>query len=108
MEFLKKTNFTYNAIIAAAVLIHFYDLNEIFLLIKKKLKPNGQFIFTIFESLDKNMQLNSFLMYSHSHEYILNLANNFNFKIIYYKKDIHELHNEKPINGIVYILEKQT
>jgi Flp pilus assembly protein TadD/2-polyprenyl-3-methyl-5-hydroxy-6-metoxy-1,4-benzoquinol methylase len=72
----------YDTIVAAAVLIHFYDLDNIFLLIKESLKLNGKFIFSIFEETKKKKDLNSFLMYAH-------------------------YHNGVSVPSIIYVLEKK-
>ncbi len=96
----------YDTVIAAAVLIHFFDLENTFFLVKNCLKINGKFIFSIFEGTQKSKDLNSFLMYSHSSEYIAALAQRQNLKIIYMQKDIHEYQNEIPIPSLIYVLEK--
>ena len=106
-QYLSEVSNHYDTIIAAAVLIHFYDLDNIFFLIRDSLKLNGKFIFSIFEETQKNKSLNSFLMYAHSDEYITKLADRLNLKIIYRQKDIHEYHKEVSVPAIIYVLEKK-
>jgi len=96
----------YDTIVAAAVLIHFFDLDNIFLSVKDSLKINGRFIFSIFEETQKNKDLNSFLMYAHSDSYVTALSARLNLKIIYRQKDIHEYHKEISVPAIIYVLEK--
>jgi predicted TPR repeat methyltransferase len=96
----------YDTVVAAAVLIHFFNLDKIFFLVRDSLKVNGRFIFSIFEETQKNRDLNSFLMYSHSDDYITALADRLNFKIIYRQKDTHEYHRGIPVPAIIYVLEK--
>ena len=45
-------------------------------------------------------------MYSHSENYINDLANLLSFKIKYQKTAIHEYHVGKPITALVYVLQK--
>jgi predicted TPR repeat methyltransferase len=106
-QYLSEVSNHYDTIIAAAVLIHFYDLDNIFFLIKDSLKINGKFVFSIFEETQKNRNLNSFLMYAHSDDYITTLAERLNLKIIYKKKDIHEYHKGNSVPAIIYVLEKK-
>ena len=106
-QYLSEVLNHYDTIVAAAVLIHFYDLDNIFLLIKESLKLNGKFIFSIFEETKKKKDLNSFLMYAHSDNYITSLANSLNLKTIYKQKDIHEYHNGVSVPSIIYVLEKK-
>ena len=96
----------YDTVVAAAVLIHFFDLDNIFVLVKDSLKINGKFIFSIFEETKKSRDLNSFLTYSHSDDYVTALADSLNLKISYRQKDIHEYHKGVPVPAIVYVLEK--
>ena len=96
----------YDTVVAAAVLIHFFDLDNIFFLVRNSLKINGRFIFSIFEETQKNRDLNSFFMYSHSDDYVTALANRLNLKISYRQKDIHEYHKGVPVPAIVYVLKK--
>jgi len=105
-QYLSEVSNHYDTIIAAAVLIHFYDLESIFFLIKDSLKTNGKFVFSIFEETKKNKNLNSFLMYAHSDYYITSLADRLNLKIIYRQKDTHEYHKGISVPAIIYVLEK--
>jgi len=105
-QYLSEVSNHYDTIIAAAVLIHFYDLESIFFLIKDSLKTNGKFVFSIFEETKKNKNLNSFLMYAHSDYYITSLADRLNLKIIYRQQDTHEYHKGISVPAIIYVLEK--
>ena len=105
-EYLSETSIYYDSIVAAAVMIHFLDLESVFELINERLKLNGKFIFSVFESNKNDKELNSFLMYSHSDDYITRLAENFKFKITYRQKDVHEYHKKVAINAIIYVLQK--
>ena len=104
--FLKSQPKNYDIIVAGAVLIHFSGLEQIFKLIVSRLEKSGRFLFTIFEEKEKEKHLNSFLLYSHSEQYVSALTNDFGLQITYKKNDIHEFHKGKPIQGIAYVLEK--
>jgi predicted TPR repeat methyltransferase len=104
--YLKENLNNYDMIVAAAVIIHFFDLELVFYMIHKSLKPGGNFIFSVFEETENTKALNSFMMYSHSAEYITELANRLNFKICYEQKGIHEYHKKKPVNALIYVLTK--
>ena len=104
--YLANISSHYDVIIAAAVMIHFFDLEDIFLLIRNSLKPGGKFIFSVFEGSNADLQLNDFLMYSHSDRYITNLADRIDFKVNYRNQAIHEYHREKPVTALIYMLQK--
>jgi predicted TPR repeat methyltransferase len=96
----------YDVVIAAAVLIHFFDLQSVLSLIRNSLSENGKLIFSVFEGASSDKELNEFLMYSHSAKYINDLADLLGFQIQYKKTAIHEYHDGKPISALVYILQK--
>ena len=106
-QYLGEVSNYYDTIVAAAVLIHFYNLDNIFFLVRDSLKLNGKFIFSIFEETQKNKDLNSFLMYAHSDDYVTALSDRLNLKIIYRQKDIHEYHKGISVPAIIYVLEKK-
>ena len=96
----------YDIVVAAAVFIHFLNLERVFKLITRSLKKNGQFIFTVFESLKEDKHLNDFLMYSHSADYISSLVEYLDLKVIFRDRAIHEYHKETAIYSLVYVLQK--
>ena len=105
-QYLGEISNHYDTVVAAAVMIHFFDLDDIFSLIRDSLKINGRFIFSVFEETQKDRDLNSFLMYTHSDDYVTALADHLNFKISYRQKDIHEYHKGSPVRAIIYVLNK--
>jgi len=104
--FLEKTTYRYDMIVAAALMVHFLQLESLFSLIHNKLNPNGKVVFSVFEGINRDKELNSFLMYSHSHNYITKLAETFSFEISYQDQGVHEYHEGKPINALIYVLTK--
>jgi len=107
-QFLEETTCRYDMIIAAAVLIHFFDLELIFASVANKLNAGGKFIFSIFEETEKDKDLNSLLMYSHNSAYIERLAISLDLKICHQTRDIHEYADGEPISAVAYALEKKS
>ena len=103
---LKYNSTNYDVVIAAAVIFHFSKLDTIFALITKRLRKDGLFIFSVFEDNKADNSLNSFLMYSHSSQYIESLADNLGCKIVYQEKGIHEYHKHTSVEAVVYVFEK--
>ncbi len=104
--FLRNTKSHFDLIVAAAVMIHFLDLKPIFKLVSDKLSPSGSFVISIFKANREQKELNSFMMYSHSDDYIRKIAASLNFKVCYSEHGIHEYHKKKPVDGLAYVLEK--
>ena len=103
-QFLEETTHSYDVIIAAAVLIHFFDLELIFSNVAGRLNAGGKFIFSIFEETEKDKDLNSLSMFSHNNRYIERLAINLDLEISYQTRDIHEYADGEPIFSIAYTL----
>ena len=107
-SFLSKNLDTYDLIVAAAVLIHFLSLEDIFSLVNKNLNDNGSFVFSIFENKIADKSINDFLMYSHNNNYVEMVSANTGFRIIYSKKAVHEYHGKEknPVFAWTYVLTK--
>ena len=105
-RYLEETSSQYDVVIAAAVMIHFFDLENTFTLIRNILKKDGKFIFSVFEGRKKDRELNSFLMYSHSDSYINTLADRLKFKINYKQSGVHEYHKGNPVEALIYVFQK--
>lgn len=97
----------YNVIIAAAVFIHFFDLQHVLSLARDRLVNGGEILFSIFESSTSEKHINDFLMYSHSRQYIVTLAEKLQFSVVYEKKAVHEYDGKEPIYALIYILKKE-
>ena len=101
-EHLSENTNKYDTIIAAAVLIHFNDLNPIFSLVKSSLVQHGVFIFSIFESDTEDVNLNSLLMYRHNQTYISKLAKKYDFEILFKDRALHEKNEKGEFFGLSY------
>ena len=108
ISYLEGKSYKFDTVVAAAVLIHFLDLDPIFGLVKERLSGIGKFVFSAFEEIEEEKKLNSFLLYSHNPNYIEMLAARYDFKVVYKEKDIHEYHQDTPVMAITYALEKST
>lgn len=104
--YMAETSDQYDVVVAAAVFIHFLNLDRLFKLIANSLKKNGQFIFTVFEGQKADKYLNEFLLYSHSDNYVSGLAKCLGLKIVFRDRAIHEYHEKTPIYCLVYVLQK--
>ncbi len=102
---LEKNLIKYDCIIAAAVFIHFCDLRDILSTLKERLTKSGKIIFSVFETTEKEKEINDFLMYAHSKTYIHNLAETLGFKIISEKKSVHEYNGNDPVMALIYVFE---
>ena len=101
-EHLFENTNKYDTIIAAAVLIHFNDLDPIFSLVKSSLVQRGVFIFSIFESDSEDVKLNSLLMYEHNQKYISKLAEKHDFEVIFEERALHEKNDKGEFFGLSY------
>ena len=106
LKYLSKITIQYDKVLAAAVMVHFSKLENVFSLVSDRLKIKGEFIFSIFEGTQKDIELNSSFFYEHSSDYIASLANQHKLKIVYKQQGVHEYHKEIPVSGLIYVLQK--
>ncbi|MBH68513.1 MAG: hypothetical protein CMM58_09190, partial [Rhodospirillaceae bacterium] len=106
VEFLTDNTSTYNLAVAAAVLIHFSALEEVFEAVTARLSPRGYFCFSIFQATEHDIELTPFNMFSHAETYIDRLAEYFEYECIYRKLDIHEFQEDESIFALVFVLKK--
>ena len=106
LKYLSKITIQYDKVLAAAVMVHFSKLENVFSLVSDRLKIKGEFIFSIFEGTQKDIELNSSFFYEHSSDYITSLANQHKLKIVYKQQGVHEYHKEIPVSGLIYVLQK--
>ena len=103
----------YDAVLGAAVLIHFGDLRPIFQAVAQSLRANGLFIFTLFpnESSDFAVAASDRLAqsgcYAHSISYVERLAMECGFSVAALKQAVHEHDPEgNPVQGLVTVLRR--
>src|SRR5262249_45011833 len=112
--FLSENRDSYDAIVAAATLIHFGDLKALFQAAGECLRKNGLFVFTLFSneedgadfaiaSTDKLAQSGCF---RHSMAYVEGLAES-GFSVLELKKVLHEYDQDgNPIPGLLGVLRR--
>jgi predicted TPR repeat methyltransferase len=96
---------SFELILAADVFVYLGALDKIFALVASAIKPQGLFTFTIeeHESTEKFVLKNTG-RYSHSQQYVSNLAEQYNFKILSNKAITPRIQNDTPIVGRLYVL----
>lgn len=77
-------------VIAAAMLFHLRDLDEIFSLVAKALAPGGGFVFTVFRTDNPDPELNAYNLYLHSRPYLERTLEAAGFGEIVISDHIHE------------------
>jgi predicted TPR repeat methyltransferase len=97
----------FDLIIAADVFVYIGDLDLIFTMINSALQQNGQLAFTIEEqNINNTFTLQNTGRYSHSIQYINDLAAKHGFIIETNESIVPRLQNESPIDGRLYIMRK--
>jgi predicted TPR repeat methyltransferase len=111
--FLTQQEKCYNAVLAAATLIHFGDLKPLFAATSRALRDDGLFVFTLFldepSSADYAVAANDRLAESgcfrHGLQYVERLAAETGFSVLELQKAIHEHdQNGNPVSGILAVL----
>lgn len=109
-EFLSQSlNDCFNIIISVDVFVYIGELQEIFQRVFNILQINGFFAFSVealIASDNNKYKLNQNGRYAHSKEYINNLVNIFDFKILDFKMDQIRLEDNFPVMGYIYVLQK--
>jgi len=90
VAFLQSARAPYEMIIAAAMLFHFRDLDEIFSAVAAALEPNGGFVFTVFKTENPEPELNAYNLYLHSRAYLQRTLAAAGFGGIVISEHIHE------------------
>lgn len=113
LEFMRQKPASYDAIVAAATLIHFGALDAVFQLAAGALKPGGLFIFTAFPnddtdtwSLTASRELAEGGCYTHGEGYLRRLAAQSGFEVVHLAREIHEYREAKPVDGLIVSLRK--
>lgn len=102
----------YGAILGAAVLIHFGDLNPIFRAARACLRPKGLFVFTLFSlaneedfAVSANYRLAQSGCFAHSDSYVQRLAKDCGLTVAALRDVVHEHDPEgNPIPGLLAVL----
>ena len=103
---------SYDAVLGAAVLIHFGDLKSIFQAARACLRPNGLFVFTLFSltgdenfAVSANYRLAQSGCFTHSDNYVRQLAEDCGFAVNALRDVVHEHDPDgNPIPGLLAVL----
>ena len=113
MEFLATRRSTYDAITAAAVLVHFGELIGVLKAVSGALRPNGLFVFTVFADDEASngfsvgtLELASGGCYMHTESYLFEAAANTGFTIARLDREIHEYSRGQPQFAFVVVARK--
>jgi predicted TPR repeat methyltransferase len=115
VAFMSGHKGSYDAVLGAATLIHFGDLQAVFHAAALCLRDRGLFVFTLFsneaEDMDFAVAANDRLAqsgcYMHSADYVQRLAPACGFSVEMLKKAVHEHNqNDNPIPGLLIVLRR--
>ena len=112
VEFMKVHAGTYDAVLSAATVIHFRDLDLFFQAAFQSLKERGLFIFTAFPAPgDKEIAvmpdgLGLGGCFLHGHNYLNDLANRSGFRVLRMSEEIHEFEGDSPRHALLVVLAK--
>lgn len=106
IDFLQHDTQYYDLIVAADVLPYFGDLNELITLISQHLNPQAYFIATSEVNKEELWQLEYSARFSHHPEYIATLATQNGLTIISQEIVPGRLQNQKPLELMLYVLQK--
>lgn len=116
LTFLSGQKDGYDAIVAAATLIHFGDLGSLFQAAARRLRPDGLFVFTLFPNesdetdfaVAANARLAQSGCFRHSAAYVRRLAADTGFSVPMLKKVLHEYDQDgSPIAGLLAVLRHE-
>jgi predicted TPR repeat methyltransferase len=104
---------SYDAILAAATLIHFGDLHAVLQAAAGSLRDKGLFIFTLFSNDDADFavaasdRLAQSGCYAHSAGYVERLAPETGFSVLTLRDAVHEHDTDgNPVPGLVAVLRR--
>lgn len=113
-SFMARHPAGYDAILAAACLIHFGDLAPLVAAAAGCLRPQGLFVFTLFAGEDgkdhdvgATIRLAQSGCYRHSAAYVRRLAAEAGFSVLELEKVVHEHdHDDRPVAGLLAVLRR--
>ena len=113
VSFLSAHKDRYDAILGAAILVHFGDLRPIFQAVAQSLRANGLFIFTLFSNENSDFAVAASAplaqsgCYAHSAAYVERLAEACGFSVLKLEQVVHEHDPDgNPVSGFVTVLRR--
>jgi len=115
LTFLSAHKDSYDAILGAAVLIHFGDLSTVFQAAAASLRETGLFVFTLFANeadgfaVAASDRLAQSGCYRHGGAYVEHTAEECGFRIQMLKQVVHEHDQDgNPVAGLLAVLRRET
>ena len=100
---MNETSDLYDLILATDVLIYTGPLEVLFAKVRDRLEKGGMFAFSV-KRLDQGTYvLQASTRYAHSEDYVLHLARDHGFHVVY-NQSVEKMRNDIP--GILFWLEK--
>ncbi len=114
-ELLPEYHQAFDLIVAAEVFVYFGDLTSLFQQCYEALRKDGLLAFSVECGLPSanNSQINQLgyglqvtARYAHTDAYIHRLALDMHYKIISHERAVIRLHDDKPLEGSVWVLQR--
>lgn len=106
-QYYETCVFKPDIVVSADVFIYIGDIDSIFCNTAQIITKNGLFVFTTEDDPDcESFKLRESSRFAHNESYIRKLAGKYDFKIIKNQQTVIRLENKKPVDGQVYLLEK--
>ncbi len=94
-------------ILAADVFTYIGELNEIFKRVKKALKKEGWFAFSVEKTTKSPFELQASIRYAHSQEYLESLIKEYGFKKIRLEETKLRTQKDQPVRGYLVVLRSE-
>ncbi len=105
LEFLSKCTRQYNLVLSADVFGYFGDLEEIFKFVNKAITAKGYFLFSVEDSIEYPFKLEETGRFTHNENYILELIEKNNFKLIQLVSLSARKQDEHNVSMQTYLLQ---
>ena len=107
-SYMRGRRATYNLVVSAGVLIHLGDLSGVFAAAAHTLRPEGLFAFTVFHHGSQSFAVMRNSFFAHSRSYVVHQADRAGFSPLVLKEAVQEYHDDKPIPGLVVVLNRRS
>jgi predicted TPR repeat methyltransferase len=106
VTYLSEKENTFDLILGGDVFVYLGDLNPLFSALKTALRSQGLVAFNT-EITDKaDYSMNQSGRFAHQKKYIDALATDYAFTVVFYEKIITRQQNNEPVEGHLYVLQK--
>jgi len=108
LHYLQSTAESFDLILAADVIVYFGDLANLFPAIAAVLASKGLFAFNIEIGAEADYQLSPTGRFTHRSAYIEQMASKAGFNVVVREKAILRKHQDENVDGLLFVLQKQT